>query len=58
MLNISQIKNEIDNLPKTPIEQKFSFWYRISDDDLINQQPGKTLDKKEHENQVKKIAEL
>ena len=44
--NIAQITNEIDNSPKTPIEQKFSFWYRISDDALINQQPGKTLDKK------------
>ena len=56
--NIAQITNEIDNSPKTPIEQKFSFWYRISDDALINQQPGKTLDKKEYENQVKKIAEF
>ena len=56
--NIAQITNEIDNTPKTPIEQKFSFWYRISDDALINQQPGKTLDKKEYENQVKKIAEF
>ena len=56
--NIAQITIEIDNTPKTPIEQKFSFWYRISDDALINQQPGKTLDKKEYENQVKKIAEF
>ena len=56
--NITPITNELDNTSKTPIEQKFSFWYRISDDALINQQPGKTLDKKEYENQVKKIAEF
>ncbi len=56
--NIAQITSEPDPSIKTPIKEKFSFWYRISDDALINQQPGKTLDKKEYENQVKKIAEF
>ena len=40
--NIAQITSEPDPSIKTPVEQKFSFWYRISYDTLINQQPGKT----------------
>jgi len=55
---MAKITNEIDKTKKTPIEQKFAFWYRISEDALMNQQPKQTLDKKEYENQVKKIAEF
>ena len=42
---------------KTKLQNKFSFWYRISED-LYQTQPKQTLDKKEYENQVKKIAEF
>jgi translation initiation factor 4E len=55
---MAKITNEIDKTKKTPIEEKFAFWYRISEDALMNQQPKQTLDKKEYENQVKKIAEF
>ena len=40
---------------KTKLERKFAFWYRISDDALLQ---SKLLDKKEYETQVKKIAEF
>lgn len=40
---------------KTKIEHKFAFWYRISEDALI--QP-KQLNQNEYENQVKKIADF
>jgi len=40
---------------KTKLERKFAFWYRISDDALIQ---SKLLDKKEYETQVKKIADF
>lgn len=41
---------------KTKIEQKFAFWYRISEDALIQQ--TKPLNQNEYENQVKKIADF
>ena len=42
---------------KTKLAHKFSFWYRISDD-LYQTQGKQPIDKKEYENQVKKIAEF
>ena len=53
---MAKITNEIDKTKKTPIENKFAFWYRISEE--MNHQPKPTLDKNEYENQVKKIAEF
>ena len=52
---------KITNIPielnKTKLANKFSFWYRISDD--LYQTTGKQpIDKKDYENQVKKIAEF
>lgn len=52
----ASITNQPDNIPKTKIEQKFAFWYRISDDSLL--QPKQQLNQNEYENQVKKIAEF
>jgi len=49
-MNTSATNNE-----KTKLERKFAFWYRISDDALLQ---SKQLDKKEYETQVKKIAEF
>lgn len=40
---------------KTKLENKFAFWYRISDDALLN---AKLLNQDEYEDQVKKIAEF
>jgi hypothetical protein len=45
----------MNNSDKTKLERKFAFWYRISDDALLH---SKTLDKKEYETQVKKIADF
>ena len=53
----AKITNNPIEFNKTKLENKFSFWYRISDD--IYQTHGKyAIDKKEYENQVKKIAEF
>ena len=53
----AKITNNPIEFNKTKLENKFSFWYRISDD--IYQTQGKyAIDKKEYENQVKKIAEF
>jgi hypothetical protein len=46
--------NSHDN--KTKLERKFAFWYRISDDALLQQ--TKPLNQNEYETQVKKIAEF
>ena len=46
-----------DPAQKTKIEQKFAFWYRISDDALLLQ-PKQQLNQNEDENQEKKIAEF
>jgi hypothetical protein len=40
---------------KTKLERKYAFWYRISEDALIN---TKQLNQNEYETQVKKIAEF
>ena len=45
----------MNNSEKSKLENKFAFWYRISDDALLH---SKTLDKKEYETQVKKIADF
>lgn len=42
---------------KTPLKEKFSFWYRI-DESIQAQTPKQLLNKKEFENKVKKIAEF
>jgi hypothetical protein len=47
---INSLNNE-----KTKLENKFAFWYRISDDALLH---SKTIDKNEYETQVKKIADF
>ena len=46
-----------EDMKKTKLPNKFSFWYRISED-LYQTQPKQHIDKKEYENQVKKIAEF
>ena len=43
---------------RTKLENKFSFWYRISDDIAQYQAPKQALDKKIYETQVKKIHEF
>ena len=48
--------NQIET-KKTKLQNKFSFWYRISED-LYQTQAKQHIDKKEYENQVKKIAEF
>lgn len=58
MSQIAKITKSSDNIKKTKLDQKFAFWYRISEDLLTNQAPKQTLDKKEYEDQVKKIAEF
>ena len=57
-VNINNNDKEIVSAPnKTPLENRFSFWYRI--DTIIQYQLQKqALDKNEYENQVKKIAEF
>ena len=53
----AKITNNPTEMKKTPLTNKFSFWYRISED--LYQTSGKQpIDKKEYENQVKKIAEF
>ena len=51
------ITNNPTNYKTTKLENKFSFWYRISDD-LYQFQSKQPIDKKEYENQVKKIGEF
>ena len=51
----AKITNNPTDFKKTKLKNKFSFWYRISDDLYLTKQP---IDKKEYENQVKKIAEF
>jgi hypothetical protein len=43
------------SIEKTSLESKYAFWYRISDDSIIN---CKHLNQDEYEDQVKKIAEF
>ena len=51
------ITNNPNTFKTTKLQNKFSFWYRISDD-LYQVQSKQPIDKKEYENQVKKIAEF
>ena len=50
--------NNAQNENRTKLENKFSFWYRISDDIIQYQTPKQALDKKIYETQVKKIHEF
>ena len=50
--------NDIVENNKTKLENRFSFWYRISEDIIQYQGPKETLDKKIYEKQVKKIHEF
>ena len=66
--NINVINNETktnnnanspnENSNRTKLENKFSFWYRISEDVGPYQAPKQALDKKIYETQVKKIHEF
>ena len=61
--NINNSNNNNNNrlsseITKTKLENKFSFWYRISDDIAQYQAPKQALDKKIYETQVKKIHEF
>jgi translation initiation factor 4E len=62
-INNNSINNNNNNrlsseITKTKLENKFSFWYRISDDIVQYQAPKQALDKKIYETQVKKIHEF
>ncbi len=62
-INNNSINNKNNNQllsenNKTKLENKFSFWYRISDDIAQYQAPKQALDKKIYETQVKKIHEF
>ena len=46
----------LSNSSKTKLENKYAFWFRISEEVLKNQLPNKALDTNEYESQVKKIA--
>ena len=50
--------NNNENVSKTKLENKFAFWFRISEEVLKNQLPNKAIDTNEYESQVKKIAEF
>ena len=50
--------NKQDENKGTKLENKFSFWYRISDDIMQYQAPKQALDKNIYETQVKKIYEF
>ena len=41
---------------KTPLKSRYTFWYRIREES--NKSSHKIIDKKEYENQVRKIAEF
>ena len=53
-----KIEINTQNSSKTKLENKFAFWFRISEEVLKNQLPNKSLDTNEYESQVKKIAEF
>ena len=53
----AKITNKPIEIKKNKLENKFSFWYRISED-LYQTQTKQYIDKKDYENQVKKIAEF
>ena len=56
--NNNNNNNQVNENNKTKLENKFSFWYRISDDIAQYQGPKQALDKKIYETQVKKIHEF
>jgi len=56
--NQNNNNNQVNENNKTKLENKFSFWYRISDDIAQYQGPKQALDKKIYETQVKKIHEF
>lgn len=47
-----------NNSSKTKLENKFAFWFRISEEILKNQLPNKAINSNEYESQVKKIGEF
>ena len=53
----AKITNNPKEIKKPNLKNKFAFWYRISDD-LYLAQSKQAIDKKEYENQVKKIGEF
>ena len=53
----AKITNNPIDFKKSKLRSKFSFWYRIAED-LYQTQAKQPIDKKEYENQVKKIAEF
>ena len=56
--DINNININNQNNKTTKLENKFSFWYRISDDIIQYQTPKQALDKNIYESQVKKIHEF
>ena len=52
-----KITNNQKEIKKSNLKNKFAFWYPISDD-LYLAQSKQTIDKKEYENQIKKIEEF
>ena len=56
--NNNNANTNTDENNKTKLENRFSFWYRISEDIAQYQGPKETLDKKIYEKQVKKIHEF
>ena len=50
--------SKINEKKPNQLENRFSFWYRISEDIVQYQGPKSTLDKKIYETQVKKIHEF
>ena len=56
--NIDKIPPQNNKSQKTKLNNKFVFWFRISEDILKNQFPKQAIDTSEYESQVKKIAEF
>ena len=56
--NNNNIIEEPQEMPKTKLENKFSFLYRIDENNYQYQTPNKVMDKEKYEVQVKKIAEF
>ena len=56
--NNNNIIEEPQETPKTKLENKFSFLYRIDENNYQYQTPNKVMDKEKYEVQVKKIAEF
>ena len=54
----SETADPKSNSTKTKLENKFAFYFRISEEILKNQLPNKAIDTNEYESQVKKIADF